>query len=346
MMANCGTFLKNIRTYLPLLLLTATYFTMAGIYPARRFLLEYAFIFKGVFLTLCLLAAGRCLNAMHRTSKVFNALIIWFGLAMIASVFASHYPVRAGSECDILLASFAFSYLFWTYNGVSTKNKMRLLGIGMLMFLHFSVCLCLACDQVREGFIYPWKLLFRDYFFNLDSVFRFLFISHRRVRCPLDYSNYMGYMGGLVLPFFIALMCAERRKLLKTLWFLGFSYAFAVIFSAKSRMTWGLSALIVIGWLLYGLKRLHFGRVWKISIVTMFCIGCCTAAWKTESIRSKFQHIVKGDFKGFAGTRSYLAQDGWKLVQQKPLFGHGITTIPMHFSNHDRKRCITAGSCT
>ena len=331
MMANCGIFLKNIRTYLPLLLLTATYFTMAGIYPARRFLLGYAFVFKGVFLTLCLLAAGCCLNAVHRTSKVFNGLIIWFGLAITMSVFTSHYPVRAGSECDILLASFAFSYLFWTYGGVSTKNKMHLLGIGMLLFLHFSVCLCLACNQVREGFIYPWKVLFRDYFFNFDSVFRFLFISHKRVRCPLDYSNYMGYLGGLVLPFFIALMCAERRKLLKTLWFLGFFYAFAVIFSSKSRMTWGLSALTVTGWLLYGLKRLQLKRFWKISIVTVFCIGCCTAAWKTERIQVRFKHILKGDFKGFVSSRSYLAQDGWKLVQQKPLFGHGITTIPMHY---------------
>ena len=326
-----GILLKNTRAYIPLLLLTMSYFVMSGIYPTRRFLLEYAFVFKGVFLTLCLLAAGRCLNAGHRTSKVFNTLIIWFGLAITASVFTSHYPVRAGSEYDMLLASFAFSYLFWTYNGVSVKNKMRLLGIGMLLFLHFSVCLCLACDQVREGFIYPWKMLFRDYFFNLDSVFRFLFISHKRVRGPLDYSNYMGYLGGLVLPFFIALMCAERRKRLKTLWFLGFLYAFAVIFSSKSRMAWGLSALIVIGWLLYGLKRLQLKRFWKISIVTVFCIGCCTAAWKTERIRSKFQHIVKGDFKGFASTRSYLAQDGWKLIQQKSLFGHGITTIPMHY---------------
>ncbi len=330
-MSIYGILLKNARTYLPLLLLTATYFTMAGIYPARRFLLEYAFVFKGVFLTLCLLAAGRCLNAVHRTSKVFNGLIIWFGLAMTASVFTSHYPVRAGSECDILLASFAFSYLFWTYNGVSTKNKMRLLGIGMLLFLHFSVCLCLACNQVREGFVYPWKLLFRDYFFNLDSVFRFLFISHKHVRCPLDYSNYMGYLGGLVLPFFIALICAERRKRLKTLWFLGFFYAFAVIFFSKSRMAWGLSALIVIGWLLCGLKRLQLARIWKISIATVFCIGCCTAAWKTERIQSRFKYILKGDFKGFVSARSYLAQDGWKLIQQKPLFGHGITTIPMHY---------------
>ena len=331
MMVNYGTFLKNIHTCVPLLLLATTYFVMSGIYPTRRFLIEYAFVFKGVFLTLCLLAAGRCLNAVHRTSKVFNGLIIWFGLAMIASVFTSHYPVRAGSECDMLLASFALSYLFWTYGGVSTTNKMRLLGIGMLLFLHFSVCLCLACNQVREGFIYPCKILFQDYFFNPDSVFRFLFISHKRVRCPLDYSNYMGYLGGLVLPFFIALMCTERRKCLKTPWFLGFLYATAIVFSSKSRMAWGLSALTITGWLLYGLKRLQLKRFWKVSIVTVCCIGCCTAAWKTERIRSKFQHIVKGDFKGFASTRSYLAQDGWKLVQQKPLFGHGITTIPMHY---------------
>lgn len=323
--------LKNARTYVPPVLLTATYFVVSGIYPTRRFLLEYAFVFKGVFLTLCLLAAGRCLNAVHRTSKVFNGLIIWFGLAMTASVFTSHYPVRSGSECDILLASFAFSYLFWTYNGVSVKNKMRLLGIGMLLFLHFSVCLCLACNRVREGFIYPWKVLFRDYFFNLDSMFRFLFISYQRVRCPLDYSNYMGYLGGLVLPFFIALMCTERRKLLKTPWFLGCLYAVAVVFASKSRMAWGLSALTVTGWLLYGLKRLRLGRFWKISIVTVFCIGCCTAAWKTERIRNRFRYMVKGDFKGFVSVRSYLAQDGWKLIQQKPLFGHGITTVPMHY---------------
>ena len=331
MMVDCGTFLKNIRTYLPLLLLTTTYFTMSGIYPTRRFLIEYAFVFKGVFLTLCLLAAGRCLNAMHRTSKVFNGLIIWFGLAITMSVFTSHYPVRAGSECDILLASFAFSYLFWTYDGVSIKHKMRLLGVWTLVFLHFSACLCLACDHIRQGFIYPWKILFRDYFFNLDSIFRFLFVSSKRIRCPLDYSNYVGYFGGLVLPFFIALMCSEQRKRFKTLWFLGFFYAFAVIFSSKSRMAWGLSALTVTGWLLYGLKRLQLKRFWKISIVTVCCIGCCTAAWKTERIRSKFQYIVKGDFKGFVSTRGYLAQDGWKLVQQKPLFGHGITTIPMHY---------------
>ena len=322
---------KLFRFWLPSLVLTICYFFLSGIYPTRRFLIEYAFVFKGVFLTLCLLAAGRCLNAVHRTSKVFDALIIWFGLAMVASVFASHYSVRAGSEYDMLLASFAFSYLFWTYNGISTKNKMRLLGIGMLLFLHFSVCLCLACNQVREGFIYPWKVLFRDYLFNLDSVFRFLFISHKRVRCPLDYSNYMGYLGGLVLPFFIALMCTERRKCLKTPWFLGFLYATAIVFSSKSRMAWGLSALVVIGWLLCGLKRLQLARIWKISIATVFCIGCCTAAWKTDRIRTRFKYILKGDFKGFVSARSYLAQDGWKLIQQKPLFGHGITTIPMHY---------------
>ena len=98
-MSIYGIFLKNARTYIPPVLLTVAYLVMSGIYPTRRFLIEYAFVFKGVFLTLCLLAAGRCLNAMHRTSKVFNGLIIWFGLAMIASVFTSHYYKSLSCSC-------------------------------------------------------------------------------------------------------------------------------------------------------------------------------------------------------------------------------------------------------
>ncbi|MBP5191093.1 MAG: hypothetical protein J6Z25_00795, partial [Opitutales bacterium] len=179
--------------YKSLWLLIFGYDLIAGIYVWRRFDATYALIFKAFYTTVCALGLWKFLKHFQGSSRWRNFWIGLFAVAVLGSVFTSRYPVRASSELDILLASFAMSYLFWTNPIASWEWKLRALGVGIFFFLHFSIGMCCACYYSDQWRSYPWATFFRDFCFSPAMVASLCKIPMNWVSTPLNYSNYQGY---------------------------------------------------------------------------------------------------------------------------------------------------------
>ena len=115
---------------------------LSAIYPARRFSLEYAICFKIFYLTICGYGLIRLwkINSQRQSVCFFGCLFCW-GIILLCSILFSHYKVRAGSEIDIMFASIWVSFLFWEANSEDLWKGLRFLGIIIVLFLHFKLCL-------------------------------------------------------------------------------------------------------------------------------------------------------------------------------------------------------------
>lgn len=61
----------------------------------------------------------------------------------------------------------------------------------------------------------------------------------------------------------------------------------------------------------------------------MILIFCFLTAGTTLVVTPELRFEIV--IKEFLGDRYYLAQSGFALVKDKPLWGHGITTTPLHY---------------
>ncbi len=316
--------------YKSLWLLIFGYDLIAGIYVWRRFEATYDLIFKAFYTTVCALGLWKFLKHFQGSSRWRNCWIGLFAIAVLGSVFTSRYPVRASSELDILLASFAMSYLFWTNPIASWEWKLRALGVGIFFFLHFSIGMCCACYYSDQWRSYPWATFFRDFCFSPAMVASLCKIPMNWVSTPLNYSNYQGYFGALTLPFFFGLLAAERRFLRKIVWILGAVYAGTIVFVSSGRMAWMVTGCTLFVWCAYVLCKNFYRKRWTTLILFMVVFfgiyRCCCSIPRVKISISTIKHR-----RNFHEARFVLAQDGWKIVQSKPWLGHGITTTPLHY---------------
>ena len=124
-MSSLFSVLKKVQNLNKNFALLLCFTCLVGIYPARRFLLEYAISIK-----LCL--GSFSITALYYFIKndikkqfalphlLLSAMLLSFSL----SVFSSEYPIRAGSELDIFLGALSFAFLFclWSQNHLQ-NNK-------------------------------------------------------------------------------------------------------------------------------------------------------------------------------------------------------------------------------
>ena len=309
------------------------FFVVSSIAPTRRFAFEYIWIFKSFYLGLAGVALWKlCFEKLH-ISKWFSGGLFVFGLALIGSVLNSNYTVRAGSELDILLAACALSFLYWTLKENSPLKRIQYLGYAVVLFLHFAVCLMLACHQLNCGHSYPFSYLLTHYFLNATALLQFFQISELlHVAHPFSYINYAGLFAVLVFPFLAGLVLSEKSKLKRSFWILGSIYAGVLLVASKCRGAYlsfgcvlGVSFILLLRAKIKLSKKLRW--IIGISVLSLFCIVC----YKTPKLQSIITRLASGDIKGFASTRWYAAQDGFKIFSQKPLWGHGITTTPLHY---------------
>lgn len=308
------------------------FFVLSSIAPTRRFIFEYAWVFKCFYLGLIGVALWKLCFEKLQLSKWFSGSLLVLGIALIGSVFNSLYKVRAGSELDILLAAFAISFLYWTLKENSPLKRMQYLGYVIILFLHFSICLMLACHQLNCGYTYPFSYLLTHYFFNGTTLFQFFQLSQLNIAHPFSYINYAGLFAALVLPFLVGLVLSEKSNLKRTFWILGSIYAGVLLVASKCRGAYlSFGCVLGVSFILFLRAKIKLSAKfrWIIGLCTLilFCIVC----YKTPKLQSIITRLASGDIKGFASTRWYAAQDGFKIFAQKPILGHGITTTPLHY---------------
>lgn len=313
--------------------LLLSFFVLSSIAPTRRFAFEYAWIFKSFYLSFIGIALWKLCFKKLRLSRWFTESFLVFGIALIASIISSNYVVRAGSELDILLAAFALSFLYWTLRKKSPLKQLQYLGYTIVLFLHFSICLMLACYQLNCGHAYPLSYLLTHYFFNATALLQFIHLpSLVHIAHPFSYVNYAGLFAVLVLPFLFGLILAEKSKFKRIILALGILYAGVLLVASKckgSYLSFGCVLGISLILFLKAKIKIPMKVRWGIGfgIVSFFLIIC----YKTPKLQSIITQLASGDVKGFASTRWYAMQDGFKIFSQKPLWGHGITTTPLYY---------------
>ena len=320
-----------------ILALLGFFLILSCVYPSRRFYFEYAIWLKSTYALLACTALFHLFKQSIKTALltpwiIFCALSISFCI----STFMSTYPVRAGSELDILLASFCFGLLFCLWSKDELEKNIKLLGLFVLIFMHFSFCLTLACEQTHKLFTYPPIGLFFQYFFNLTTLLSSFQLDD--FRSPFEYTNYAGLFGTIAWPFFVGLLQAEKRYLWKFVWFLGIVYGLVIAYVSHGRAAFLVSALIMAGLLiLLFIKIKNLSLKSKIVIATLTLLAGSVILVSTPRFETIRTNLLHGRLKNFVSTRYYATQDGLKIVLQKPFFGHGISTTPLHYleSNPD-----------
>lgn len=322
------TFFSNHRKNLALL---GFFLILSGIYPSRRFHFEYGLWMKSTYALIVFTALFHLFKQKIRTAFLVPLLILGvLSVSFCITTLTSSYPVRAGGELDILLTSFCFGLLFCLWGKDTLIKNVKLLGVFVLIFMHFSICLTLACEQSRRLFTYPSCELFFRYFFNLTA-----FLSSFQLddlRSPFEYSNYAGLFGAIVWPFFVGLWQAEKRNLWKFTWSLGIIYGLTITYVSHSRAAFLVSALIMGIWLLLlFIKSKKLSLKTKIIVATLALFAGSVILVSTPRFETICTNLLHGHFKKFAGTRYYATQDGLKIALQKPFWGHGISTTPLHY---------------
>lgn len=322
------TFFSNHRKNLALL---GFFLILSGIYPSRRFHFEYGLWMKSTYALIVFTALFHLFKQKIRTAFIIPLLILGaLSISFCVTTLTSLYPVRSGSELDILLTSFCFGWLFCLWGKDNLEKNIKLLGVFVLIFMHFSVCLTLACEQSRRLFTYPSYELFFQYFFNLTVLLSSCQLEH--FRSPFEYSNYAGLFGTIVWPFFVGLWQAEKRKFWKFIWGLGIIYGLTITCVSHSRAAFLVSALILgILLLLLFIKFKKISFKTKIVIATLTLLAGSVILVSTPRFETIRANLLHGRLKNFASTRYYAMQDGLKIALQKPFWGHGISTTPLHY---------------
>lgn len=107
-----------------IILMLLVYLFLGSIYPARRFNFHYAILFKIFYLSICVL--GVCQLVRQKFSqRLFPWGMALFGCIAGISALTSFYPVRAGSELDIMMATMALSFLFWTHGNLQPLEGLK-----------------------------------------------------------------------------------------------------------------------------------------------------------------------------------------------------------------------------
>ena len=325
------SFVVSFQNSRKILALLGFFLILSCVYPSRRFHFEYAIWMKSTCALLTFTALFYLSKQRIKTSLIVPCAILGvLSFSFCVTTLTSLYPVRAGSELDILLTSFSFGLLFCLWSKEALEKNIKLLGVFVLIFMHFSVCLTLACEQSHRLFTYPSYELFFRYFFNLIVLLSSFRLDD--LRSPFEYSNYAGLFGSIAWPFFVGLWQAEKHKLWKFLWGLGVIYGLSITYVSHSRAGFLVSSLIVLVLLV-----LLFIKFKKVSLKTKIVVATLTlltgsiillSTPRFEIIRTNLANL---QLKKFARTRYYAAQDGLKIAFQKPFWGHGITTTPLHY---------------
>lgn len=325
-------FFKNFQKVNKTFVLLLSFIFLAGIYPSRRFSIEYALLLK-------LYLGGFSITALYYLvkkdiGKQFSFLLLLLSaisLSFSISVFSSKYPIRAGSELDIFLGSLSFAFLFSLWSQSNLQKNLRLLGLFVLLFLHFSACLTLTCVRESALFSYPFAGLFLHNFFNPITPFQLLSLGD--FRCPFDYTHYAGLFTVMAFPFFVGLLSSEKNKFIRAIWSIGVIYTLLIGYTSHGKSCILLLALECIAFfILFWACHEKISRKCKlwgfISLFLFFGIILFVTPRFRVSILNKLMHV---DVKSFLSTRYYLAQSGFSLAKDKPWFGHGITTMPLHY---------------
>ena len=208
---------------------------------------------------------------------------------------------------------------------------VRLWGMALFLFLHLSICLYLACDELCIGHTYPWEIVFSHYFFYPVAFLSAL--GKSEMRHPFDYANYTGLFAVLCYPFFVGLIAWEKRRALKLCWGIGIAYAWICIKASNCKGAY-LSAILVTLYFLavvFWHLRSKFSAK-KLCVLSGIILLCIFAlGYQSPKLKRVLTLLPKGEWKSLMSTRYYLAQDGFSIFLKKPWFGHGITTTCLHY---------------
>lgn len=326
------SFFKKIQNLNKNFALLLCFIFLAGIYPSRRFLFEHAILLK-LYLG-CFSITALYYFIKNDVKKQFVFLLLLLSATLLSfsfSVFSSEYPVRAGSELDIFLGALSLAFLFCLWSQDNFHKNLQWLGGFILLFLHFSACLTLTCARESASFSYPFAGLFLHNFFNPTTLFQLF--SLKDFRCPFDYTNYAGLFTVMVFPFFVGLLLAEKNKFIKAVWSISIIYTLLIGYASHGKSCFLLFALECFAFLtlLFIYSKKLSKKCKLFSFISFFLFfGIILAV--TPSFRIKILNkLIHTGVKGFLSERYYLAQSGFSLVKDKPYFGHGITTMPLHY---------------
>jgi tetratricopeptide (TPR) repeat protein len=300
------------------------FFVLAAIYPARRFVWEYACLFKAFY---CVIIALGTFWICVSSSLFPKSLVIGFSLllfAFLASIFWGPYPVRSASELDIPLASMSLACLFCSCLKYNFKAFIRLLGITFIFFMYFSICLYLACDELKVGPTYPWQYMALNFLINPIKFFTIL--DKYQMQHPFDYANYTGLFAALIYPFFAGLFMWESIRRWKIIWGVGFLLSILLLKASGCRMAYLCVVTTTVTALsLYIKSHIHASKS-KIVKISICLLGLLLlVGYRNSRIRSLFVNPQVL----FQNQRWHLAQDGLKIFRDSPWIGHGITTTPL-----------------
>ena len=193
---------------------------------------------------------------------------------------------------------------------------MQLLGGTLLLLLHLTLCFTVAQNRPISGNLLRDAFCF--YCFNPTTPCEF--IACPSVRCPFDYTNYSGLLAAMAWPFLVGLIQVTKNIIVKWLYILGVGYSLAIVFVSNSRAAFDLSLLFIcvypLGWFL--LKQKRFFITHKKLVGTSLLLIAFLAS-------VLFYCVIRKE------SRLGLAKTGIQLIQKRPCFGYGITTIPLHF---------------
>ncbi|MDR0755691.1 MAG: O-antigen ligase family protein, partial [Puniceicoccales bacterium] len=219
----------------------------------------------------------------------------------------------------------ALACLFCSCLKHSPKAFIRLLGITFVFFMYFSICLYLACDELKTGPNYPWQYMASNFLIN--PVKFFTIFDKDQMRHPFDYANYTGLFAALTYPFFAGLFMWESIRKWKILWVVGFLLSILLLKASGCRMAY-LCVIVttVAAWSLYIKSHIHTSKpkIIKISICLLALL--LLIGYRSSRIRSLF---TNPKYYLFQNQRWHLAQDGLKVFRDSPWIGHGITTTPL-----------------
>jgi putative inorganic carbon (hco3(-)) transporter len=285
------------------------------------------------------LVAFYMLSAAVTFSTALTEICTWLiiGLWFCKKIQTKDFSLQAKPFSYILIA-----FLFWNaltfFNSAYINESIR----GLLKVVQYTLLFFSASDYFdskKSIKIFLYYSLGIAFFISLNGVYQYVsgidLIRHRTVNAadylhrisssfahPNDFGAYLIVMLTVLLSLFFS---TQRRFKVRVLLFILTLILAWVTYATKSRGAWvSLTVSIVF---LFSMKS-------KKLLVLFLLALLLSPFYMPQSVRHRFSDISDIRVSGTAWERAMLWQGAIKMIQARPLLGHGVNTYTKNFPDY------------